>query len=924
MKIVSCQVNHLSDPLGYRLGTPVFHWQVEEAAGKWQTAARIQVYREGAPLWDTGWAQLDSLATPLPLELTPRTRYTWTVSVRTDAGEEAVSGENVFETGKMDEPWLARWIGCDNSEPRHPIFCKDILPTAPVTRARLYICGLGLYEAFWNGEKIGREMLTPYCNNYHAWLQAQTYDMTEQLQNSGTLSVLLGNGWYKGRFGYEGKAEPYYGKEWKLIAELHLTYQDGSTQVIGTDESWLVKRSRLTFSNIYDGERRDDTLPELPTVYATPIEAPGAPLSDRLSPAVEVQEELPVQALIHTPAGETVLDMGQNFAGSFRLFVDAPAEAEIRLQFGEILQNGNFYRDNLRTAKAEYRYMSSGTPKTISPHFTFYGYRYVKIEGLESLRPEDFTGLALYSQMPRTGRIVTGSELLNQLIHNIEWGQKGNFLDVPTDCPQRDERMGWTGDAQVFAPTACYQRDSAAFYTKFLYDLSTEQAANSGSAPRVVPSFGDTETSAAWGDAACVIPMVLYRFYGDRELLRRQYPSMKAWVRYMAAVDGEDNGWRRHFHYGDWLALDGPGGLNGMEGGTDKGLIASTYQLYSTRLAAQAARVLGEKTDQKELDALADKLLRAIRQEYFSPLGRCCVDTQTAYLLALRHGLGVDEGRIAEALTEKLRKNNGKLQTGFVGTPLLCEELSRTGHGDMAYDLLLNEDYPGWLYAVKLGATTVWERWNSVLPDGRISGSGMNSLNHYAYGSIAQWLYARCAGIAPMEDSPGFRKALLRPMPDARLGRLNAEFRSAAGVWSVAWEVSGDSCLTLSVTVPFHCEGLLTLPCAPDEVFRDGSNPMFADVRDGVCRLPAGTYSVRYHTDRPLRMVYTTYLPLRELLRVPQVKGFLLQAIPTLSQLPDMMLDMSMRDIAARMGGGHVGPEMLDQLDAALKQITIN
>lgn len=303
MKITSCQINHFTNPLGYRLDTPTFRWTVEDAEGKAQAAARIVIRRDGETVYDTGWADLDSLASPLALELAPRTRYTWTVAVRTDAGEEAVSGENWFETGKMGEPWNARWIGCDDSEPRHPVFSKPVPLKKPVARARLYICGLGLYEACWNGEKIGREFLTPYCNNYDAWLQYQTYDVTEQMQGDGTLSVLLGNGWYKGRFGYEGKAEPYYGKNWKLIAELHVDYQDGSAQIIGTDESWAVTRSSLTFSNIYDGEQRDDTLAEPASVPAVLTEAPKAPLVERLSPPVEIREELSARELICTPAG---------------------------------------------------------------------------------------------------------------------------------------------------------------------------------------------------------------------------------------------------------------------------------------------------------------------------------------------------------------------------------------------------------------------------------------------------------------------------------------------------------------------------------------------------------------------------------------------------------------------------------------------
>lgn len=406
MTITNCKVNHLADPLGYHMDKTVFSWTVENAVGKRQTAARIVVRRGDKIVNDTGWTELDSLAAPVDVALLPRTRYTWTVSVRTDAGEEQASGENWFETGKLDEPWAARWIGCGEEEPRHPVFSKEIVPGKQVAAARLYICGLGLYEAAWNGEKIGGERLTPYCNDYNSWVQYQTYDVTEQMQAGGVLSVTLGNGWYKGRFGWDDSiTKPYYGDRWRLLAEVRLTCADGTEEVVGTDGSWTVTRSNITFSNIYDGEQRDDTLPVVPPVPAEVVDPPKGQLTARYSTPVTVQEELAVKEIIYTPAGETVLDLGQNLAGSFRLRVDVPRGSEVRLQFGEVLQGGNFYRDNLRSAKAEYRYISDGLPKTISPRFTFYGYRYVKVEGVANLRAEDLSaGAALRAAQGRNTR----------------------------------------------------------------------------------------------------------------------------------------------------------------------------------------------------------------------------------------------------------------------------------------------------------------------------------------------------------------------------------------------------------------------------------------------------------------------------------------------------------------------------------------
>lgn len=875
MQVYDCKVNHLVNPLGYRIEEPVFSWKVRGTVGKKQKAARILVSVKedlSEPVLDTGWREdLDSLGSRLHLSLAPCTRYYWTVQVKSDADEEAAGENNWFETAKEQEPWKAKWIGSESKEKRHPIFSGEFSLSGEVAKARLYICGLGLYEAYLNDRKAGDELLTPYSNNYHAWLQYQTYDVTELLtqesllqafserktleQGTVKLEVHLGNGWYKGRFSYDDSTgKGYYGDDWRLIAELQVTYADGSSEVFGTDENWRMEWSNITDSNLYDGEHVDDTLPETEAPKVQLMDAPKAPLSARLSTPVKVREELSVTELIHTPAGETVLDLGQNIAGSFRLRVKEPEGTHIRLQFGEILQQGNFYRDNLRSAKAEYTYISDGKEHVLTPHFTFYGYRYVKVEGASGLKKEDFTGLVLYSELAQTGFLTTGNALVNRLILNTQWGQKGNFLDVPTDCPQRDERMGWTGDAQVFSATACYQMDSYAFFRKYLYDMSTEQQEGEGRVPEVVPSFGHDNTSCAWGDAACVIPWNLYRFYGDIQILKEQYESMKAWVDYMTRVDGDDNGWRRRFHFGDWLALDGPGGVDGVMGGTEVGFIASTYYRYSTQILAKAARVLGKEEEATRYEALADKILQGIRQEYFSPLGRCCIDTQTGLLLTLRHGLSVNPQKTAEALVQKLKDNNGMLKTGFVGTPLLCEELTRIGRVDMAYDLLLNEEYPGWLYEVKLGATTIWERWNSVLSDGSISSTGMNSLNHYAYGSIVEWIYSRCAGILLDETRPGFRRVIFCPEVKWELESVDARYESAAGTWKSSWKALDENHLEVKVTVPFGCSAELLLPLAPEGICETNpGNPVFANVKDGRCYLEAGEYRVSYETIRSMK-----------------------------------------------------------------------
>ncbi len=407
----------------------------------------------------------------------------------------------------MDEEWQAKWISCNSDEKRHPVFEKQLNIKNPVKSARLYITGLGLYEVYINGGRAGNEHLTPYSNDYNEWIQYQTFDITEQLKDNAAISVLLGNGWYKSRFGFSAiEDKGFYGNEWKFIAEINIEYADGSKEVIGTDDTWTVKRSKIIFSNLYDGEQIDETLPELPEEKAFLCEAPKGKLTPRLSIPVVIHEEIKPIDLITTPKGEKVLDMGQNFAGIFRLHIKEPAGTKIHIQTGEVLQNGCFYNENLRTAKSEYIYITDGKERDITPHFTYYGYRYVKIEGISDLKKEDFTGLALYSDIEQTGDIATGNELLNKFISNVRWGMKSNFIDVPTDCPQRDERMGWTGDAQVFSPTATYLADTYAFYSKYLYDMAMEQKALGGKVPDVVPSCGIETTACVWGDASCIIP----------------------------------------------------------------------------------------------------------------------------------------------------------------------------------------------------------------------------------------------------------------------------------------------------------------------------------------------------------------------------------------------------------------------------------
>ncbi len=534
-----------------------------------------------------------------------------------------------------------------------------------------------------------------------------------------------------------------------------------------------------------------------------------------------------------------MLDTGQNIAGLFSFHVCLPAGQKLHLKFGEELQDGNFYRDNLRTALAEYTFLSDGKEHTLIPRFTFYGYRYVLVEGCGEADPEDFKALPLTSDCEEILEIATGHAGVNRLLSNISWGRRDNFIDVPTDCPQRDERMGWTGDTQVFASTALFQTDAFAFYRKFLHDCATEQEDANGMVPNVVPSFDVDGCSSVWGDATTILPMEIWRATGDRTILEEHYPCMLSWVDYITCLDGEDKAWRRSFHFGDWLALDRPGAADATRGATDEGFIADVYYMNSALLASEAADLLGRTADRDRYLSLADRLKSRILEDFYGEDGLCRIRTQTAMVLSLRYQLG-DEERCAGALRSLLEENGGHLNTGFVGTPLLCDVLSDHGMGDLAVRLLLNEDFPGWLHEVNLGATTVWERWNSLDKDGHFSSTGMNSLNHYAYGSVEGWICRHLAGLQAI--TPGYKKALICPAPARALRSLDFSCRTAAGTYRISWAYPDEEHLTFRITVPFDAAAVILFPEGFQPVHAAGDPNMPGDIINGS-ELSAGTYT---------------------------------------------------------------------------------
>lgn len=825
MKIIRLKTNRIYNPMGFDLGKPRLSYVVTDTRAKKQTAARVVVALDKAFLdvvFDSGRREdINSLAFELPLELMPRTRYFWYVEVWADNGEHAKSETAWFETAKLEEGWKGEWIAPEMDKDILPVLKKSFPLIGRVSSARVYVCGLGLYEMCINGLKAGNEYLTPHFNNYHKWLQYQTYDVTELLhEGQNEISVSLGNGLYKGRFGFDGHSKEIYGNTFALLCEMVITYSDGTTETIASDPTWTAVQSQIISGNLYDGETYDATFQPSEHYPVCGVDLGFDRLKARLSLPVVIKEKMKPLQVIQTPAGETVLDMGQNMVGWIEYRTTAAKGTSIRLKYGEVLQNGNFYRDNLRTAKAEHQYTADGSEVVVRPHFTYYGFRYVKVEGWSGeLNPEDFTGCVLYSDLEETGYFETDNPLVNRLFLNAKWGQKGNFLDVPTDCPQRDERMGWTGDAQVFSGTACFNMDSYAFFNKYCVDLASEQEERHGEVPVVVPAVNVRESgSSAWGDAAVIIPWNVYLHYGDTYILKQQFESMKGWADYIIQKDKESGGrrlWTVGFHFGDWLSLDSHD-PDSLFGGTDMDFIASAYYCYSTRIVAKTAKILGKEAEAEYYGGITEEVKTAIQEEFFTKNGRLAIDTQTAYALALFMDL-IPTGhkdKVVEALRKRLKADRNHLKTGFVGTPYMNHVLTGHGCNDLAYTLLLNEDYPSWLYAVKLGATTIWERWNSILPDGTISGTEMNSLNHYAYGAIVEWMYRCVAGINPIEEAPGFQRVVLAPKPDGRLKRVNATVESASGTYRSSWDINERGVLCFHFEIPFNASADVRLPHA--------------------------------------------------------------------------------------------------------------
>lgn len=887
MKITRAKLNGVVNPLGYNFETLIASWNVEDTEAKTLKNGVIEVARDIAfmeIIYKKDSSELDQTGEILNVKLQPCTRYFWRVSITGDNDDSATSEVQWFETGKMNEDWTGKWIAAEEGAEYHPVFIKDLSLKGSVAKARLYVSCLGVFEAYIDGEKVGDEILTPYINDYETGMEIIAFDVTDQLKSNCKLEIQVAKGWYMSNFGLEGGHN--FGDRMAAIAELQITYEDGTKEVIGTDSSWKVLKNDVTDSGIYYGEDLDRTAgkPEMGNAVEVPAERA---LLDRYSIPVVVKEVIPAKEIIHTPAGETVIDFGQNHAGVMELDVELPAGTKITVDCGEILQQGNFFRDNYREARSQFVYVSDGRKETVHPRFTFFGYRYLRITGWPEsveLTLDKVRSNVLYSDMERTGYIETSNEKINRLYENCIWGQKSNFLDMPTDCPQRNERLGWTGDAQVFSQTASYNMDTRAFYKKFLRDLGLDAKRHDGGVASFLPNTaGDlASVGSVWADVSTIVPTVLYDTFGSLEDVAEHYEMMKNWVDYMHRNDvehGDKGFFILPFQFGDWLGLDGITEQS-FKGGTNDDYLSAVYYCRSAELTSQMAMRLGKRKDQVKYASIAQKVRQAILDEYFTPTGRLACDTQAAYIVALAFDIYVDRDKLIDQFVDRLNRDCFQIKCGFVGAPLLCTTLAKIGRMDLAYHFLFNEGFPSWLYCVKLGATTIWERWNSVMPDGSICGEGMNSLNHYSYGTVVQFMYEYIGGLRAAE--PGFKKAVIMPQPSMRFRHFNTSMVTAAGKYVSNWSIAEDGKITLTVEVPFNGEAQVLLPrFSRDELHVKGARASRISA-GGSIELSAGKYEFTYMPSEDFRCIYGPQTRLSELKGDEEVMALLQEKAPSL------------------------------------------
>jgi alpha-L-rhamnosidase len=876
LNITDLRVEYRTNPIDVFTGKPRFSWKIQSnGQGVKQLAYSIETAmdeRFDSLVWQSGKVRSrESHLVPYGgAPLGSSQKYFWRVKIWAQEEESPWSETAAFETTLFTSTeWKACFISAEDENAGEnsagTLFRKEFVLSTHVKSARLYAAAKGLYRAYVNGSRAGNQEMSPGWTEYEKRLLFQTYDVTGLL-NSGknAIGLAAGPGWYKGDIaGWIGKRNKY-GKRTAVIAQLRLEYDDGKVEIIATDESWQGAFAPVVYSEIYHGETYDARLEQTgwdrggfsgtgwKPVYIESKDT--AILQPQDGVPVTEHEHFKALSLFTTPRGERVIDFGQNIAGRVRFTVQGKAGDRVKIRHAEILDaEGNFYTENLRSAKQTIEYiLKGGGLETYSPHFTFQGFRYIAIDEYPGeISMDNFEATAIYSDMRPAGEFSCSYPKLNQFISNVRWSMKDNFVDIPTDCPQRDERLGWTGDAEIFCRAACYLMETAPFFKKWLRDLAISQLPG-GQVPHVVPDimknpdndkFPPAAGATAWADAAVIIPWTIYTYFGDKEVLAEQYPSMKKWVEYIRGAAQDGLLFNTGFHFGDWVALDAKEGS--YFGATPNDLTATAFYAYSASLLAKSAEVLGYLDDAAKYRKLREDIGEAYREEFFTPNGRLAARTQTAHILSLVFDLTPEEykKRTVDTLTALIAEQKNHLTTGFVGTPFVCKVLADNGHLDLAYELLLKEDFPSWLYQVVKGATTIWEHWDGLKPDGTMWSPNMNSFNHYAYGAVGDWVFSTLGGLDTDPENPAFARSILRPCPGGGIHWAETKYESVYGLISLRWEIK-NGVFGITVTIPPNTEAVLILPKAPGGTI---SGVEFTPVEGGAEKvLGSGTYSFEY------------------------------------------------------------------------------
>lgn len=831
LKIYDLQTEYRSNPIGLDEKRPAFSWKLQsDSRDTRQASCRIRVLQDGRTVWDTGLLHTDQSVYHVydGEPLTPQTRYQVQVDVCGNRNETA-SAEGWFETGllqwqNMDANWITH--GFEDDLIPCAVFRRTFSVSKPLLWARAYVTALGVYEMHVNGQRVGDAFLAPGWTSYQERLQVQTYDITSCLQEDNKLEVTVGNGWYKGILGFYGQGN-HYGNRTALLAQIELRYADGTQERLCTDESWLSTTGPRRYSELYHGEIIDFSLPEQPVAQARAYAYTKEILVGQVSEPVRITQWVPVQQVLTSPKGEIILDFGQNLTGVVEAHLQYPRGTKIILRHAEALdEHGNLFTTNLRTAKATDTFVCSGQKDVFRPAFTYHGFRYVAVEGGEMFDPSAFTACVLHTDFARTGSFSCGNEKINRLWNNIDWTMRSNYLDIPMDCPQRDERLGYTGDAEIFLPTAVFHGHLALFYRKWLRDLRVEQSDMFG-VPLSVPDILRTRVSVSiWHEAATIVPWIIYQTYGDQRILEEQYDSMRSSVEFTRRLTGEKGLLQSDncSQFGDWVALDAPKGPfrktpegimhpsnEEKGGGTDLCLIGNVYYLYAIDIMARTAETLGRSDAAEAWHALYQDTLRKFRAEYITPNGRLVSETQTAAALMLYFDLAEKKDRngIVDRLTLNLIQRKKHLLTGFVGTEYLPRALSKCGLHQLMGDILFKEDCPSWLYEVNLGATTVWELWDGVNPDGSFNLFEMNSLNQYGFATIGDWLVKELAGLSALE--PGYRRSRIAPRLVKGIPSVQASYETPYGLLSIDLKCENGR-MKGKLHIPENTRAIVSLP----------------------------------------------------------------------------------------------------------------